>query len=161
MDLRILETKDASFMLEWMHDDSVVHNLRTNFASKTIEDCERFIETAHCQTESLHLAIVNDNDEYMGTVSLKHIKNNTAEFGITVRKCAMGKGYSHYGMERIIKIGFESCGVNMIYWCVDLDNHRAVRFYDKRGYNRCNAPAEADDYSEEERKKFVWYCITK
>ena len=150
MNLRTLEIKDAPLMLEWMHDDSVVHDLRTNFASKTIEDCVRFIESAQDQSESMHLAIVDDNDVYMGTVSLKHIKNGTAEFGITIRKCAMGKGYSHYGMEEIIKNGFENRGINMIYWCVDPANHRAVRFYDKNAYKRCDAPMEANEY----RRKF-------
>ena len=38
MHLRRLELKDAPLMLEWMHDTSVVGLLRTNFASKTIED---------------------------------------------------------------------------------------------------------------------------
>ena len=43
MKLRDLELKDASFMLEWMHDESVVKNLRGNFRSKTIEDVKKFI----------------------------------------------------------------------------------------------------------------------
>ena len=43
MRLRNLELKDASFMLEWMHDESVVKNLRGNFRSKTIEDVKKFI----------------------------------------------------------------------------------------------------------------------
>ena len=30
MRLRNLELKDASFMLEWMHDESVVKNLKRN-----------------------------------------------------------------------------------------------------------------------------------
>lgn len=37
----------------------------------------------------------------MGTVSLKKIQNGVAEFGIVVRKQAMGKGYSKYGMDEI------------------------------------------------------------
>lgn len=38
MKLRPLEEKDATLMLEWMHDDSVVHNMGTDFSKKTIED---------------------------------------------------------------------------------------------------------------------------
>ena len=44
MNLRKLEIKDAPLMLEWMHDKSVVEDLRTNFLTKTIEDCENFIK---------------------------------------------------------------------------------------------------------------------
>lgn len=43
MILRKLELKDATLMLEWMHDKTVVNNLKVNFMSKTIEDCESFI----------------------------------------------------------------------------------------------------------------------
>ena len=128
MNLRKLELKDAPLMLEWMHDDSVVHDLKTDFAEKTIEDCKTFIILARDESESLHLAIVDINDEYMGTVSLKHIKDRTAEFGITVRKCAMGKGYSRFGMERIIEKGFQERDIHTVYWCVDPENKRAVRF---------------------------------
>lgn len=159
MNLRKLELKDAPFMLEWMHDDTVVHDLRTDFAKKTIDDCESFITSSWDESESFHLAIVDSCDEYMGTVSLKHIKEHTAEFGITVRKCAMGKGYSHYGMERIISLGHQEHGISLVYWCVDPANKRAVRFYDKNGYHRCDVPHQAQGYSEEEKQAFVWYCV--
>ena len=159
MKLRKLEMKDAPFMLEWMHDDSVVHNLRTDFASKTIEDCKQFIETAQDSSGNLHLAIVDENDEYMGTVSLKHITEDSAEFGITVRKCAMGKGFSKYGMVEIIKIGKKERGINKIYWCVDPSNHRAIRFYDKNDYKQVAAPNEANGYTEVEKNRYVWYEV--
>ena len=60
------------------------------------------------------MAIVNDKDEYMGTVSLKRITDSNAEFAIVVRKCAMGKGYSKYGMKKIMKYGFDKIGLEFI-----------------------------------------------
>ena len=94
MKLRELRAKDAQLMLEWMHDPDVVKDLRRDFASKTLEDCLQFIQASKNSEEDLHCAIVNDEDEYMGTVSLKHIREGRAEFGITVRRCSMGKGLS-------------------------------------------------------------------
>lgn len=44
MKLRKLNRDDAGRMLEWMHDDSVVHDLSTDFSQKTIEDCLAFID---------------------------------------------------------------------------------------------------------------------
>jgi diamine N-acetyltransferase len=158
MKLRKLEEKDAPLMLEWMHDDSVVHDLRTDFASKTIEDCRNFIAAAKDDTVNLHLAITNENDEYMGTVSLKDIHDGEAEFAITVRKCAMGKGYSSWGMKEIIKKGF-SFGLKNIFWCVDPENKRAVRFYDKNGYQRCDVPEKVEGYTEEQKSKYIWYKV--
>ena len=72
----------------------------------------------------------------MGTVSLKNIENGTAEFAITVRKGAMGKGVSKYAMSEIIRIGLEELNLKSVYWCVSPENKRAVKFYDKNGYIR-------------------------
>lgn len=137
MKLRKLELRDAPLMLEWMHDDTVVHNLSTDFRKKTIKDCLSFIKSSQKTTSNLHLAIVSDVDEYMGTVSLKHIdrKADNAEFAIIVRKVAMNKGYSWYGMVEIIRIGFEELGLNSIYWCVSEENERACHFYNKHRFH--------------------------
>ncbi len=161
MELRELAVKDAPLMLEWMHDASVVENLKKDFREKTLEDCVAFIMEANSDPENRHFAIVNDENEYMGTVSLKHIKERSAEFGIVVRTCAMGKGFSSFGMQKIIDYGFSVCGLNLIYWCVDRDNQRAIRFYDKLGFLRtANAPAQARGYSDAERQRYIWYSIS-
>lgn len=148
-------------MLEWMHDEDVVRDLKANFADKTLEDCERFIEAAQDLSENIHLAITDNNDEYMGTASLKHISGGRAEFGISIRKCAMGKGLSRLGMSEIIRLGFEEYGLDEVYWCVDPVNKRAVRFYDKNGYKRCSCPDGVLGYSDEEKERFCWYSVKK
>ncbi len=136
MNLRKLEKRDILLMLEWMHDPSVVKDLQTDFKAKTATDCENFIDNVSNTDNGLHLAIVDDNDVYMGTVSLKHIEDRTAEFAIIVRAIAMGKGYSKYGMTKMIEMGFEKLGLEQIYWCVNPQNYKALRFYDKNGYMR-------------------------
>ncbi len=161
MRLRELKQKDAPLMLEWMHDPDLVKDLRRDFTSKTLEDCLQFIQLSKNFKEDLHCAIVNDEDEYMGTVSLKHIKAQKAEFGITVRRCAMGKGYAQFGMHSIIEKGFSELGLDEIYWCVSPKNDRALRFYDKQHYLRNNLPEKSIYYSPEERNKYVWYRIRK
>lgn len=137
MKLRDLELKDAPHMLEWMHDDNVIAKMRGNFKDKTLKDCEAFIKTSENKENNIHLAIVSDEDEYMGTVSLKNIDrtNQSAEFAITVRKDAMGRGYSWYGMEEIIHLAFQKYGLESVYWCVSKKNDRAVRFYDKHNFH--------------------------
>lgn len=161
MRLRKLEQKDAKYMLEWMHDKSVVHHLNANFAAKGIDDCRKFIEASRNCNADLNMAIVDDDDIYMGTVSLKHIdiQEKTAEFAITIRKSAMGKGYSGYGMKEILRIGFEQLGLDSIVWCVSIENKRAIRFYDKNGYHRIeNIPdLYTKYYSQEQQKSLIWY----
>lgn len=162
MKLRQLETKDAPLMLEWMHDPSVVEYMQADFAGKTLADCEAFIKAAQEMSESVHLAIANDNDEYQGTVSLKDIRDGSAEFAITIRASAMGKGISRYAIKEIIRTGFDDIGLQRIYWCVDPANKRAVRFYDKNGFKRVEAttlPVQAA-YTEEQILSYLWYCET-
>ncbi|MCI9336569.1 MAG: GNAT family N-acetyltransferase [Lachnospiraceae bacterium] len=162
MKLRKLERKDAPFMLEWMHDSAVVENLQTNFAYKSIRDCEAFINVSRIDKENIHLAIADSKDEYMGTVSLKHVTDSEAEFAIAMRRSAMGKGYSKYGMKEIIRYGFCGLGLESIYWCVAPENRRAIRFYDKNGYQRTGLPEKCPKgYSPEQIGHYVWYKMER
>lgn len=161
MRLRRLEQKDASLMLEWMHNENVTEHMHTDFKSKTISDCISFIDSS--DSNNIHRAIVDDFDQYMGTVSLKNISAEDAEFGIAIRECAMGEGYSQYGMKEMLEIGFRELSLQTIYWCVDMNNKRALRFYDKQGYERV-APDTLKNrggYSEEEIQNFVWYITRR
>lgn len=163
MKLRKLEKKDAQFMLEWMHDSSVVRDLKVNFMEKTLEDCDNFICKSQVFDVDCHLAVVNDNDEYMGTVSLKHIDGVSAELGIVIRSVAMGMGYSRFAMEEILKVAFEELHLQRVFWCVSRRNERAIRFYDKNGYLRTilGLGDTCEYYSEDEIRDFLWYEIRK
>lgn len=154
MRVRKLETKDAPFMLEWMHDEQVVKNMQVDFMNKTLADCEAFIRRK--ESSNIHLAITDENDMYIGTVSLKNIENGQAEFAIAIRRSAMGKGYSKYGMSEILRMGFNELGLERIYWYVSLENKRAIRFYDKNGYKRTDAAS----LNIMEDQAYIWYEVT-
>lgn len=157
MILRKLKVKDAPMMLEWMRDDNAVHYLRQDYSGKTLDDCICFITEAADESESIHLAIADDHDEYMGTASLKHIRNGRAELGIVLRTCAMGDGYGIFGMNEIMKYGYQTHGIDTVYWCVDPENQRAVRFYEKHGFHRFDDPEETVGYTDEEKRRYIWY----
>jgi len=161
MRLRKLDLKDAPLMLEWMHDEDVVCYLNTNFSKKRIEDCLNFIKEAKTDSKNLHLAIVDDNDEYIGTVSLKNIdnRNRTAEFAIAIRRCAMGKGYSQEAMQMILNKGIREFKLRKIIWCVLPSNKRAIRFYDKNGYCRIKVPESIAGYDDNVARGFIWYGV--
>lgn len=162
MRLRKLKLKDAPYMLEWMHDESVVRNMETDFSRKTIDDCIKFIVASNRTVENVHMGIVDSNDIYMGTVSLKNVDNITksAEFAITLRKSAMGKGYALFGIQAIIQIGFKKINLNNIYWYVAKENIRALRFYDKNNYKRFQKSLEALNCVVYNAKKdYVWYLV--
>lgn len=165
MKLRKLEGRDAGLMLEWMHDPLVTAYLQNHFADKTLADCRQFIADSKIDSRNVHMAVADEEDTYMGTVSLKHIEGGMAEFAIAMRSCAHGKGFSQYGMAEILRYGLENLGLDFIYWCVNPANRRAVRFYDKNGYDRIEAGRLdsvcrrqiAKSYSEEQIAGCIWY----
>lgn len=166
--LRGLEEKDVSLMLEWMHDETVTHDLQHNFADKTIDDCLQFIKNSYDDQANLHLAIVDQSDEYMGTVSLKHISAKTAEFAITIRKKAMGTGCSCFAMQAIIDRAFHELNLVEVYWCVSSANQRALRFYDKNEYERVAISGLMvtrqeclQSYSEQQLEEYIWYHVMR
>ena len=161
MKLRPLELKDAPLMLEWMHDKDITGSLKQDFSSKTLSDAENFIKNSATSKTDLHLAIASDEDVYMGTVSLKHIEDQSAEFAIVVRLEAMRRGYSMFGMKAILEKAFGEMGLEAVYWCVSRSNTRAVRFYDKHCFHEVlDVPQKAlERYAGMEDLK--WYSVLK
>ncbi|MEL7660867.1 GNAT family N-acetyltransferase [Acetobacterium wieringae] len=161
MKLRKLEKKDALHMLEWMHDLSVTEKLHKNFMSKSIDDCEVFINFAQNTGIDMHLAIVDNKDTYMGTVSLKNIADKEAEFAIVIRTCAMGKGYAKYAMEEIIRVAFEELKLKRVFWCVSSENTAALKFYKKNGFQSFIAHGDEsiEGYTKEQIKRYLWFEV--
>lgn len=155
--LRSLEPKDANNMLRWMQDWSVVGKLKGNFNKKTINDCYEFIENSLDDRFNIHKAIVDKEDEYIGTVSLKNIENGMAEFAIVISREAMGKGIAIKAMKKMLKFGFQELGLQYIYWYVSKDNNRALRFYDKNGFSRIK---DDEIMNVKIDNSFVWYGIS-
>ena len=163
MRLRRLKIKDAPLMLEWMRDESVTYFLASNFKDKTLKNCQDFIRSSWKDRSNIHLAIVSNDDEYMGTVSLKRIdcSKKRAEFAITIRKIAMGRGFSWFGMNEIIKKGFSEFGLDSIYWCVSKDNVRACKFYDKHMFNEMLDIEQSIQSNYQTTPNLKWYIVKK
>lgn len=163
MKLRKLELKDVEAMLEWMHSKNVVEMLAQNFEDKTIEDCEQFIKNAN-EDESifLHRAICNDEDEYLGTVSLKHInmQDRNAEYAISMREKAMGTGASMYGTKEILKYAFDELHLEKVYLNVISENIRAKKFYTKAGF-QYEGTAKRHIMIQGRLRDLEWYAVYK
>lgn len=139
MTIRKLEEKDLAGMLEWMHDEEVTRYLQADFASMTQDAARSFIEDARKQDKhstAWHFAIVDDDDEYMGTISLKNIDHTSknAEYAIVTSKRAHGKGFARKASEDILAVGFNELGLERIYLCVTTDNVPANKLYQKLGF---------------------------
>lgn len=162
MKLRKLEPKDASRMLQWMHDPDAVAHLQGRFLEKNLQDCLNFIADSQNCEDKLHLAIADCEDTYLGTVSLKHIdwQEKDAEFAIAIHPDAMGTGCAQWAMSEILHKGLTELKLRRIFWCVSPENHRAVRFYEKGGYPQVEAQNINAQryYTPQLTMQLLWYC---
>lgn len=133
--LRRLEYRDAPFMLEWMHDEETAKAFRYPFKNSDIDSAIAFIDKSITDI-NMHFAVVNKQDEYIGTVSLKNISNinNSAEYAIVLRMEYRGTGVAQNATSEIIKYAFEKLGLHKIYLNVLDKNERAKHFYQKCGF---------------------------
>lgn len=126
-------------MFEWMRDSDVTKYLQTDFASMSREQVQEFIDQAAVQTgesSSLHFAIVDNSDDYMGTISLKNIdhRSKNAEYAIAMRREAHGKGLAFSATMEVLKLAFEEMLLERIYLCVTVNNLAANKLYVKCGF---------------------------
>lgn len=145
MRLRELNANDTLQMLEWLSEQEAY---RLIIGSETEQ----------------HYAIASDEDELMGTVSLCNIDRDegTAEFVIAVRPLAHGKGYAQLGMMETLDRAFLSMHLNSVYWCVDADNARAVRFFEKHGFNTLDEDVPASILSRHaDEKNLIWFAALR
>lgn len=131
MKIRALEEKDASRMLQWIKDSRTKEWSQINGDNHSIETVLKFINNKS-ETE-IHKAVVDENDVYLGTVSLKNIDydNKAAEYAISMHYDAHGIGAAQFATKEILRFGFEELKLERIYWYVFSDNMRANGFYNK------------------------------
>lgn len=135
MELRKLQKCDIDGMLEWMHDDDINRFFRFHAADTTKEQAEIFIENSFTK-ENRHYAVVDEKNQYLGTISLKNInlEDRNAEYAISIRKGAWGKGVSAEATKKVLEIAFEELKLQKVYLNVLSENGRAVKFYEKAGF---------------------------
>ena len=146
--LRELKIDDSKGMLEWMKDPLITKGFNKNFSNYTINDCKDFILKNELnyyikEPNEIHFAVIDETNEYKGTVSLKHInyQYGFAEFAIIITKSAQGTGLAKTAFNEIVKYGFEELQLKYIYFSCKKDNLAANKFYTKVG-------AKAIDFDE-------------
>lgn len=139
--LRELKEEDAPLMLEWMHDVDIQKGFRKNMMDMTIETAKSFCQNAKfshnlLSGESLHFAIVDEKDEYLGTISLKNVDlfNKTAEYAIVVRKKTQGKKVAKTATMLLLKKAFYDYKLHKVYLSVLHYNIAAIHLYKSCGF---------------------------
>ena len=157
INLRQLEKKDASLMLEWMHDKDVTQYLKLDGDTATMESVLAFIENASTNKEqNLHYAITNEANTYLGTISLKNIDKGKkeAELAIVLHRNSMGKGVATSAIQKLLGIASQELKLNKVYLNVLQENKRAVKLYEKLGF-KCTRTTEIEFHGQ--MKMLDWY----
>lgn len=139
--LRELKEKDAEFMLEWMHDKEVQKGFKRNMLEATISDAKNFCISSSLPEKleddiSLNFAIVDEADEYLGTISLKDIdiKNKRGEYAIVLRRSKWGKGVAFKATGLLLDKAFNEYGLHRVFLTVYGNNDNAIKLYEKSGF---------------------------
>lgn len=137
--LRCLKEKDTEGMLEWMHDPDIQKNFQFNPEEKDRCAVLMFIKNARAEFiggRDIHYAITDKKDEYLGTISLKNmdLTAKKAEYAISLRKCAQGKGIAQKATYEVLRLAFEQFQLERVYLNVLSENEKAIRLYEKCGF---------------------------
>lgn len=139
--LRRLQEKDAPYMLEWMHNQNIQKCFQKNMLGMSLDDAINFCRSSEIKEtptdgDTNHFAIVNQEDEYLGTISLKNINtyHGTAEYAIATREKVQGHGVAKSATELLMKKAFEEYGLHRLYLNVLDNNEAAIKFYEKCGF---------------------------
>lgn len=164
MQLRDLNFDDSNNIMNLFQDKDVTKFLHQDFNNFSLDDAHRFISESIGNIDEIDKAIITDENEYVGIVSLRYIdfEEETAELVIVVKPFYFSKGYAWFAVSRMLKFAFNTLKLRGVYWCVLNTDNRAIRFFDKHGFNR---PDEDIPSKIKERhfceKDLIWYvCLS-
>ena len=165
MKLRKLEEKDADGMLEWMQDPEIQRSFRFSMVKSDKDAALKFIREANTsliEGKDIHYAVSDENDVYLGTISLKNVDlyNKKAEYAISLRRMAQGKGIAAEATHEILKIAFEQHNLERVYLNVLSDNKRAIRLYERCGFVY-EGEFRKDLFLRGEYRTLKWYSMLR
>ena len=148
-----------------MHDPDIQKYFRFDMINSTREDVIGFIHRSHIDVvegESIHYAITDDLDEYLGTISLKDLDlmARNAEYAISLRKKAQGRGIAIEATNEILKRAFLEFEMERIYLNVLSENRRAIQLYEKCGFVY-EGEFRKHLFLKGEYKTLKWYSMLK
>lgn len=143
--LRKVNRADAAYMLEWMKDDDIQKCFKKQMGDYTLDDVYEFCEQNSGEVnmangKDIHFAITNELNEYLGTISLKNLNLNekSAEYAIVLRRKYQGFGIAEKATKDLIEKAFGEFGLIFIYLYVLEKNIKAIKLYEKCGFEYCD-----------------------
>ena len=139
--LRPPERKDLPLFVQWLRNPELRQYVTVRYISLALE--ERWFEgllssTGAPSPSRLHFVIeVLEDEQAIGVISLEAInwRDREAEVGIIIGEPEFwGQGYGTDAMRAILNVGFRWYNLHRIFLHVVAGNERAVRSYEKCGF---------------------------
>ena len=139
--LRPSERVDLPLFVQWLSNPEMRDYVTVRYMSLALE--ERWFDGTVTATgggapDKLHFVIeARADNKPIGVIGLEHInwRDRETEVGITIGESEYwGKGYGTDAMRTILMVGFHWYNLHRIYLRVVADNARAVRSYEKCGF---------------------------
>jgi RimJ/RimL family protein N-acetyltransferase len=139
--LRAFEKEDLDAIVKWVNTEAVTQYL----SDSLIYPISRADETKWLEsiTVANHrekvFAIETLDKELVGSVGLHNINwvERKAELGIMIGEPKFwGRGYGSDAVRQMLRIAFEKMNLNRVYLRVFEDNPRAIRVYEKCGFQK-------------------------
>lgn len=136
--LRELEKKDIVKINEWRNDPELISNLGAPYRYINVGVDERWFENyMNSRNTQVRCAIVNENDDILGLVSLVDIDyiKQSGTFHIMVGNYKnRGKGAGTFATEEMLKHAFYNLNLHRVELTVLENNFRAINLYEKIGF---------------------------
>lgn len=160
--IRQLELKDAEPMMECLNDKTNTQYMLIGGKCFSYQDCVNFINSTHSDKNNINFAIIDENDNWIGTISLKHVDNKVrqAEYAIITAPHVHGKGYAYKATVELIEYAFTNLNLQRIYLNVTSDNLRAINFYKRCGFVHEGTFRKAI-LIRDQLKDLEWFSIIK
>lgn len=138
--LRVLEPADAPLIVSWLQDAEVTQTLGAFFAPADVETEADGIERLYRAGHDLLLGIVLKTDERLiGAIELAELDldNHHCSLGLFIGdRREWGNGYGAEAVELMLSHAFLTLRMNRVWLHVDEHNARALRSYEKLGFQR-------------------------
>lgn len=139
IELRPLEPRDSDVLFRWINDRATVV-FNAPFEPVSREDHDRWFEAVRLSRNVRIFAIVEvGTDRLIGSCQLLNIsdRHRSAELQIRIGEPdARDRGLGSHAVRKLLEVGFGSLGLHRISLTVRADNPRAIRVYEKCGFQR-------------------------
>ncbi len=139
--LRAFEPEDLETVIHWVNNEAVTRHLSDllTYPVSRADEMKWLESVSMANPREKVFAIETREGRLIGSIGLKEINwvALKAELGIMIGETdCWDQGYGSEAVQEVLRIGFEKLNLNRIFLRVYENNPRAIRVYEKCGFQR-------------------------